>query len=87
MRLAVSYKPFNFFFGDFNCRNGRGPRRELRSMSSSSKTTQKAKFIEKARELGCDEDEAAFEKRLRKIAKAEPKASGVEPAPKKRRTS
>jgi hypothetical protein len=30
-------------------------------------------FIEKARELGCDEDEAAFEERVRKIAKAKPK--------------
>ena len=28
--------------------------------------------IDKARELGCDEDEAAFEKRLRRIAKAPP---------------
>jgi hypothetical protein len=31
---------------------------------------QSAKFRDAARELGCDEDEAAFEKRLRKIAKA-----------------
>jgi hypothetical protein len=30
--------------------------------------------MEKARELGCDEDEAAFEKRLKKIAKAKPPA-------------
>lgn len=28
------------------------------------------RFIKKARELGCDEDEAAFEARLRKVAKA-----------------
>ncbi len=28
------------------------------------------RLIDKARELGCDEDEAAFEKRLGKIAKA-----------------
>jgi hypothetical protein len=27
-------------------------------------------FVEKARELGCDEDEAAFEARLKKIATA-----------------
>ncbi len=27
-------------------------------------------FIEKACELGCDEDEAAFEERLRRVAKA-----------------
>lgn len=29
-------------------------------------------FIKTARELGCDEDEAAFEEQLRKIAKAAP---------------
>jgi len=28
------------------------------------------RFIETARMIGCDEDEAAFEKRLKKIAKA-----------------
>jgi hypothetical protein len=33
---------------------------------------QSQKFKEAARELGCDEDEAAFEKRLEKIAKAPP---------------
>ena len=37
-------------------------------------TTQRQRFIEKARELGCDEDEAAFEERLRKITKAPPPA-------------
>lgn len=36
------------------------------------KGNQSRRFIEKARELGCDEDESAFEKRLRKIAKATP---------------
>ena len=40
---------------------------------------QKQKFIDKARELGCDEDEAAFEERLRTIAKAQP------PAPEKKK--
>ena len=34
--------------------------------------TQAKRFFDKARELGCDEDEAAFEDRLRKIAKAPP---------------
>ena len=33
---------------------------------------QKQKFVEKAREIGCDEDEAAFESRLRKIAQSPP---------------
>lgn len=31
-------------------------------------------FIKAARELGCDEDEAAFEAAVRKVAKAKPKA-------------
>ena len=30
---------------------------------------QSEKFVEKARELECDEDEAAFEAKLRRIAK------------------
>jgi hypothetical protein len=33
---------------------------------------QSEKFKKASRELGCDEDEAAFEERLRKIAKAPP---------------
>jgi hypothetical protein len=41
-------------------------------------------FIQKAREFGCDEDEAAFEKRLRKIAKAKP---SDQPKPKGRKVS
>ena len=53
---------------------------------SSRKTTGKAeklqadKFIDKARELGCDEDEAAFEDRLRRIV---PKPKKEEKAPDK----
>jgi len=31
--------------------------------------SQKQKFAEKAREIGCDDDEAAFESRLRKIVR------------------
>ncbi len=31
------------------------------------------RFIETARELGCDEDEAAFDEKLRQIATAKPK--------------
>ena len=33
------------------------------------------KFIEAARELGCDEDEDAFKNRLKKLASAPPPAS------------
>jgi len=40
--------------------------------SRTKAKTQRQTFIDKARELGCDEDEAAFEERLRKIAKATP---------------
>ncbi len=32
-------------------------------------------FEQAARELGCDESEAAFEDKLRKIAKAKPKST------------
>jgi len=35
--------------------------------------SQRDKFIDKARELGADEDEAAFEKKLRRIARQVPR--------------
>ncbi len=38
--------------------------------AKTKKTAQTQKFIDKARELGCDEDEAAFEDKLKQIAKA-----------------
>ncbi len=49
-------------------------------MSKSSKTTseQHARFIETARALGCDEDEAAFDEKMKVIARHKPK----EPSPK-----
>lgn len=53
-------------------------------MTVTSKQKQKDKFIEKARELGCDEDEAAFEKRLRKIVKATPAPQKAAKAPRKK---
>lgn len=34
---------------------------------------QRERFERVARELGCDEDEAAFDEKLRRIAKAKPK--------------
>ena len=34
---------------------------------------QSKRFIEKARELECDEDEAAFDEKLKQIAQAKPK--------------
>jgi len=44
-------------------------------------SSESRKFREVARTTGCDEDEAAFEKRLRKIAKA------VTPTPEKKKPS
>jgi len=38
-----------------------------------SDTEQSRRFIETARELGYDEDEAAFEEKLKRIATAKPK--------------
>jgi hypothetical protein len=46
--------------------------------------SQHQRFMETARELGCDEDEVAFEKRLKKIAKAKP---SDQPKPKGRKAS
>lgn len=44
-------------------------------MSKSLKSTedQHARFLETARALGCDEDEAAFDEKLRGIVKETPK--------------
>jgi hypothetical protein len=39
---------------------------------ASTSTSQTAKFKKAARDLGCDEDGAAFDERLKKIAKAKP---------------
>lgn len=38
-------------------------------------SSQHARFVNAARELGCDEDEAAFDKVLKKIASAPPPKS------------
>ena len=39
----------------------------------ASATAQRDRFIEAARELGCDEDEAAFKEKLAVIARQKPK--------------
>lgn len=39
----------------------------------TDKKSQKQKFIDKAKELGCDEDEKTFDDKLRRIAKQKPK--------------
>lgn len=40
--------------------------RDLAKTEKSSRS-QKQKFIDKAREIGCEEDEATFEKQLKRI--------------------
>jgi hypothetical protein len=40
---------------------------------SQDHCTQSQRFIHKARELGCDEDEATFKKKLKVIARQKPK--------------
>jgi hypothetical protein len=54
-------------------------------MAKPPKTDQSKRFIEKAREFGCDEDEAAFEAKLKKIAKAPPKVATAKVPARKRR--
>ena len=51
-----------------------------RSGKEDAEPSQVGKFIEAARELGCDEDEAAFDESLRKVA-----GSPVDPKRVKRR--
>ena len=43
-------------------------------MKKVADAEQHARFLETARALGCDEDEAAFDEKLRGIARQEPKA-------------
>jgi len=49
---------------------------------SNKKNSQSQKFIDKAKELGCNEDEKAFDDKLRKIARQKPadKAEKDKPA-------
>jgi hypothetical protein len=44
-------------------------------MTTKDQSSQADRFIETARELGCDEDEAAFEEKLKRIATAKPRAT------------
>lgn len=49
-----------------------------------SQTNQRDRFIETARELGCDEDEAAFDAQLAVLAQHKPKdEASPEPPPAK----
>jgi hypothetical protein len=46
--------------------------------------TQSERFIETARELGCDEDDSAFKAKLKVIAQQKPKDEATEPKMKAR---
>ena len=52
----------------------------MKTKKAKTENSQHEKFIDKARKLGCDEDEAAFEDRLRRIV---PKPKKEEKAPDK----
>jgi hypothetical protein len=52
---------------------------ELLNVTDNDKPTQLDKFKEAARQLEADEDEARWDDRLRKIAKAKPKLADVNP--------
>jgi hypothetical protein len=45
--------------------------------------TQHERFVETARELGCDEDEAAFDEKLKRIAMAKSKPERAPRKPKR----
>jgi hypothetical protein len=55
------------------------------TITSTKSRSQSQRFIDKARELGCDEDEAAFEERLRKIAKTTPPVPRKDIKPEKKK--
>ena len=47
----------------------------MAASKSRNSQTQKSKFIETARALGCDESEEAFAKKLKAIASANPSSN------------
>ena len=57
---------------------------ELNAILERAKS-QSARFKEAARELGCDEDEASFDEKLRRIGKAKPQKAEKAPAQRKER--
>ena len=50
-----------------------------RKSRKSPTSKQAQKFIAKARELGCDEDEAVFDEKLKSIASSKPRPEKDEP--------
>lgn len=53
----------------------------------SSKIAQSERFIETARTIGCDEDEAAFKERLKKLVAAPPSSAKKPNKPKPHKAS
>ncbi len=51
---------------------GRPSSRPSHESVTHDSTAQSGRFVETARELGCDEDEAAFRDKLRMIARQKP---------------
>jgi hypothetical protein len=51
-----------------------------------SANDQHRRFVETARELGCDEDEAAFDEKLKRIATAKPEPSRKKSKPRMRQS-
>ncbi len=47
-----------------------------KAMAEKKSISQRARFIETARELGCDGDRDTFEAKLKRIAKAKPNKKG-----------
>ena len=58
---------------------------EARGRGGISDAEQSRRFIETARELGCDEDEVAFDEKQKRIASATPKAKRSNVTPPTRR--
>jgi len=56
-------------------------------MEAKNRTPQSEKFIETARAIGCDEDDAAFKARLKKLVSAPAKAQDKPKAAKRRKAS
>jgi hypothetical protein len=56
---------------------------EITERAKSGDDSQRKRFEEAARELGCDDDEATFEKRLRDVAISPPTYDKIKPKRKK----
>ena len=50
----------------------------MKKNPTTTDRSQRDRFIEKARELGCDEDEVRFNETLKRVAKAPPKPKSTE---------